>query len=71
MVLVRVLDCRLSVKGVPWAELEHLVPAFEVEDAMYGLVPRIENSCREVATALENYLRGHGFRRARVKALER
>ena len=68
--MVRVLGCRLSVRGVPWVELENLVPAFEIEDMMYGVVPRIENSCREVATALESYLRDRGFPRARVKALK-
>ena len=59
--LVNVGGCWLAVRGHGGRtrEVAELAQAFKAEDMLYGLVPRIEGSCRKVAIAFEKYLKKH------------
>ncbi|BES81268.1 hypothetical protein [Pyrodictium abyssi] len=72
MIVVEVAGCRLRVSGccLRSAVVRSLAEAFALEDVVWGWLPRVERSCREVAAAFENFLQSRGAKDCRVEALE-
>ena len=71
-IVINYRNCKLAVynKALKQFDVLRILDAFELEDLLWGIVPRITGKCEEIALAFENFIKEFGYKDTTVKVLK-